>query len=263
MSRVYASLRRSWHVAAKIFAFFCFGLGSLVLALVLIPLVRLFVHPRERFRRAVRALIRGSFAFFVLQMKALRLISVRVDRPEVLRRAGRLIICANHPSLIDIVILVALVPRADCIVKAGLWRNFFMMNIVRSVYIPNSLAPEETFRACDRTLAEGNNLIIFPEGTRTGDGGEINLQRNAAQIALRTGRPILPVRILADSPRGLQKGDSLFVAPDSGIVRYELEVLPPLAPAEFSGLPAPKAARLLTNKMKEAILSASKNRSGA
>ncbi len=263
MLNIYLFLRRAWHVAAKIFAFASFGLGSLSLALFGVPALRLFVHPRERFRRVVRAVIRGSFAAFVVLMKGLRLISVRADGRARLARASRFIICANHPSLIDVVILTALVPRADCIVKAKLWRNVFMMNVVRSAYIPNSLDPEETFRACGRTLAEGNNLIVFPEGTRTAGDGEINLQRNAARIALRTGHPILPVRIMADSPRGLRKGDSIFASPASGIVRYELEVLPPLDPADYAGIPEPKAARLLTNKMKEAIMGPSKRQPNA
>ncbi|MBN2351221.1 MAG: 1-acyl-sn-glycerol-3-phosphate acyltransferase [Spirochaetales bacterium] len=259
MLRIYRAIRLAWHVAAKIFAFGCFGLGSLTLAFTVIPALWLFVHPRARFRRVVRAVVRGSFASFVVLMRGLRLIAVYTDDRARLARARRAIICANHPSLIDVVILTALVPRADCIVKARLWKNPFMMNIVRSVYIPNSLDPEETFRACRRTLEEGNNLIIFPEGTRTANHGDIRLQRNAAHIALRTGRPILPVRIKADSPRGLQKGDSVFDTPASGLVRFWLEVRPPLDPSEYAGIPEPRAARMLTNKLKEAILGAAKS----
>jgi 1-acyl-sn-glycerol-3-phosphate acyltransferase len=255
---LYRLIRRLWHVIAKAFAFFFFGLGCLVLALIFIPFMSALVHPNRRFRRAVRRVIHAAFAAFVLLMKILRLITVTVDFPERLSQARQCVICANHPSLIDVVILMALMPRADCIVKAGLWRNFFMMTIVRSIYIPNSLDAEHTLRACGRTLEEGNNLIIFPEGTRTDGDGEIAFQRNAAQIALRTGHPILPVRILADEPRGLRKGDSLFTAPAAGIVRFSIQVLPPLAPADYAGLPVPKASRLLTNEMKAAILGSSK-----
>ncbi|RPJ03693.1 MAG: 1-acyl-sn-glycerol-3-phosphate acyltransferase [Spirochaetaceae bacterium] len=246
-------IRQVIHIWLKAFAFFCFGLGSLVIALHFLPLLRFFIHPAERFRRIIRNIIRTAFRTFVMLMKVLRLITVKVENYNILQEVEGMLICANHPSLIDVVILISLVPNADCIIKSKLWNNPIVRGIVRILYIPNSLDVEETINACRRTLEEGNNLIIFPEGTRTAEG-QTRFQRSAAQIALRTGYNILPIRIIADSPIGLRKGDSLFCAPESGIVNYNLEVHKPLYTGHYIHEPVSIASRSLTNDLKLAII---------
>jgi 1-acyl-sn-glycerol-3-phosphate acyltransferase len=55
------------------------------------------------------------------------------------------------------------------------------------------------------SLDSGSNLVIFPEGTRSQPGRALHLQRGAAQLALRTGVAITPVRIRCE-PLGLSKG---------------------------------------------------------
>jgi 1-acyl-sn-glycerol-3-phosphate acyltransferase len=258
MRLVWKKIRQGFHIAAKAFAFFCFGLGSLFLALLIFPLFRLFTRHTDRQRKILRKIISLAFAFFVNLMRFLRLISLKIINLPLLKSTRQMLICANHPSLIDVVILISLVPQADCIVKAKLWKNILMRNVIRSVYIPNSLSFEEMIRECDWSLRAGNNLVIFPEGTRTEENQEVKLQRCAAQIALRTGFSILPVCITADSPVGLRKGDSLFTAPETGIVRYQLEIKPPLLPDAYAHLSVQKAARILTHDLNDAIIPGNK-----
>jgi 1-acyl-sn-glycerol-3-phosphate acyltransferase len=250
----YKNIRQTYHVISKFLAFLCFGIGSLVLANILFPVIDIFICDKDRLRWIKRKVIRFSFYIFVGLMRFLRLISLKVDNSNTLKSIHHMIICANHPSLIDVVLLMSLIPQADCIVKAKLWNNIFMKGVVGSVYIPNSLNAEDTIRACNYSLGQGNNLIIFPEGTRTSDDKDIRLQRSAAQISLRTGFSILPVEIYADCPRGLRKGDSPFSAPDAGIVRYHLKIKPPLAPEQYAVLSTTKASRVLTYDLKKAII---------
>ena len=51
-------------------------------------------------------------------MRVLGILTYRVEGAERLREPGRLIV-ANHPTLIDVVLLVSLMPEVDCIVKRG------------------------------------------------------------------------------------------------------------------------------------------------
>ena len=44
----------------------------------------------------------------------------------------RALIVANHPSLLDYVILAAELPVCDCIVKRALWHNVFLGGVVRA-----------------------------------------------------------------------------------------------------------------------------------
>ncbi len=44
-----------------------------------------------------------------------------------------------------------------------------------------------------KAIEEGNNVLIFPEGTRTKPGQVVTYARSGADIACTTGRPIIPV----------------------------------------------------------------------
>src|SRR4030095_16111244 len=108
-----------------------------------------------------------------------------ITEVEGLERHG-LLILANHPTLIDIVFLMAFVKRADCIVKSKLWRNPFTHATVRAAaYVRNDDYGVRLIEDCVAAVRGGGNLIIFPEGTRTPANGSITLKRGAANIAGR------------------------------------------------------------------------------
>ena len=46
-------------------------------------------------------------------------------------------------------------------------------------------------------LKEGNKLLMFPEGTRVGEGEHVEAKTGAAMFATRTGAPLLPVYVPA------------------------------------------------------------------
>ena len=48
-----------------------------------------------------------------------------------------------------------------------------------------------------RFLKEGRKLLLFPEGTRVGEGENVEAKTGAAMFAVRTGLPLLPVYIPA------------------------------------------------------------------
>ncbi len=67
---------------------------------------------------------------------------------ELLREDRNCIIVANHPSLIDYVLIASQLPQCDCLVKAAIWENPFMKRIVKAAgYIPNQ-APIDLCERC-------------------------------------------------------------------------------------------------------------------
>ncbi|MCL4123280.1 UNVERIFIED_CONTAM: hypothetical protein GTU68_060962 [Idotea baltica] len=115
-----------------------------------------------------------------------RAIRYQFDGAELLKEDKSCLIIANHPSLIDYVLIASQLPQCDCIVKAALWHNPFIRGIVRAAgYIPNR-EPEAFLEECSDKLNSGNVLLVFPEGTRTTPGIKSKLQRGAAQIAVRS-----------------------------------------------------------------------------
>jgi len=142
------------------------------------------------------------------------------------------------------VLLMAFVKRADCIVKSRLWKNPFTRSTVQAAgYISNDSGPG-LLEDCIGSLQRGNNLIIFPEGTRT--DGPICLKRGAANIAVRSLSNVTPV-VIRCFPPTLVKGAKWWHVPPVAAhfrieVKEDIDVLAFVAEARNETL----AARHLT-----------------
>jgi len=154
-------------VFGKLFSFLVFGVSTLILVIIVFPFMRLVFHPIERFRKYGRFVISAFMRFFVSLMHCIGIVNLKTDNREKYRHLSSKIIVANHPSILDVVMLLSLVPNADCIVNMYLNSNFIVKGVVRQLYILNSLNHENLLQACAESLKQGNCLIIFPEGTRT------------------------------------------------------------------------------------------------
>ncbi len=204
-------VNHAWRVLATGLSFALFGIGGLLLRVIVFPLLSLCIRAPEARKRAARATIRLSFRAFVGVMRGLGVLRYEVRGLGKLERDGQLIL-ANHPTLIDTVFLIAFVRNADCIVKGALWNNPFTRGPVRAAdYICNDRGPE-LVEDCIASLRAGGNLIVFPEGTRTPRSGEAKLQRGAANIAVRGALPVTPVVIRCEPPT-LGKGDKWWHVP--------------------------------------------------
>jgi len=209
--RLHAAVDRAWRVLATGLSFAAFGLGGLLAGLVVAPLLLLLIRDRAPRQRIARRLVQRGFALHVAMMRALGVMTVSVTGGERLQRAG-LLVLANHPTLIDVVLLVSLLPNADCAVKRAVARSPFMRGTVRAAgYISNDDGPA-LVAAGIAAVREGSCLVIFPEGTRTPPGAAPKLRRGAANIAVRGGLDITPVRIRC-SPPTLEKGRKWYRVP--------------------------------------------------
>ena len=205
-------LNRWWRVVATGFSFAAFGVGGLLLGAIVFPLLLVIVRHHQRRSALARWTIHHLFRAFVAMMCGLGLCSLEVRGRERLHRRG-LLILASHPSLIDVVFLMSLVRDADCIVKAALLRNPFTRGPVRAAgFVCNDSGPG-LIDDCVASVRSGNNLIVFPEGTRTPAGSALGrLQRGAANLAVRGELPITPVRITC-SQQMLGKNDTWWRVP--------------------------------------------------
>src|SRR5690606_3723885 len=189
-------LDRTWRRFATALCFTVFGIGSLVLGCLLHPVLVLLIPNKTRRQAVVRKAIHLSFKCFVAFMRGAGVLTYEVSGAQRLRRRG-LLVLANHPTLIDVVLLMSLIENADCIVKAGLLRNPFTRGPVSSAGFVINDTGEHLVEQCINTVRAGNNLIICPEGTRTPPRCPVHLQRGASHVALRGNIDITPVRIRA------------------------------------------------------------------
>lgn len=223
-------LDRMWRTFATGLCFATFGVGGITLGAVVFPLTRLLIWRRDRRIAAARATIHWLFRLFVWMMRGFGVISYEVRGGELLRGHGRLIL-ANHPTLIDVVLLMSLVKGSDCIVKGALGRNPFTRGpVLAAGFVFNDTA-EGLVEDCVRSVRTGNNLIIFPEGTRTSRTEPMRLHRGAARVAVHGEVDITPVRITC-SPPTLAKGEKWYQIPPAR-AHFQIEVGEPIAVAEF------------------------------
>jgi 1-acyl-sn-glycerol-3-phosphate acyltransferase len=206
---------RLWRIAATgMFFALLFG-GGAILALTAFPVIHLTTRSPEKRRTRNQLAIHKAFRIYIALLQALQLIDLKIVGAEKLNGAGGRMIVANHPSLLDVVLLMALVRRSQCIVKSELWESGTLGRLVRGAgYIRNDLEPEAMLAACRNSLDSGETLLIFPEGTRSVPGEPVIFRRGFANIATLLGAEIQTVVITCNPPT-LTKGEKWWSVPVS------------------------------------------------
>lgn len=241
---------RLWRVFGTGTSFVFFGLGAVVLGFTLLPVLRFSTLDRRRGIARVQRAVSASMRLFLWFMNTVGVVTQEVYGREKLAPLGQFVV-ANHPTLIDVVILIGMMPEVDCIVKQALWRNVFLRwPVYWAGYISNATG-EGLVAACADALRGGRSLLVFPEGTRTKPGRPLDFQRGAAQIALAAQVPLRPVTITCD-PITLFKGNPWWRVP-ARKARFVITVGDPVPAAEYlaSGEPHSLAARHLTRALTE------------
>ena len=182
---------------------FCWrhGLGFLVYGLRALlvagrcALVALTVRDRARQKvlaqQAIHRGVRGWARF------TRRIGLHRIDFPEIetLLAMRGTIFAPNHVSLIDATHFLARLPRVTCLMKSSILKNPFMgFSTALAGYLPNDHNTEFIRRGRD-ALRAGENLLIFPEGTRTVQPPVNRFKKGFALVATLAEAPVQTVFI--------------------------------------------------------------------
>ncbi len=253
--RLLKHLNRAYRFAGQSLLWVTFGVVGAIVGFLVLPLLSLFERDQRVRQRRARAVIGGCFRWFIAVACQLRLISCRVTGTEHFDSGGGQLILANHPSLIDVVILISLFPHADCVVKEAVTRNPVLRLSVRSANYISNFDPATLLVACVDRLASGSSLLLFPEGTRTVPGAPLRFKPGAAEIALRADARILPV-VIACRPAFLTKQDPWYRVPACK-PHFEIRILPSVGTANL--VPhdvGAKRARIALNTVLEQLFEA-------
>jgi 1-acyl-sn-glycerol-3-phosphate acyltransferase len=250
-----------WRLVWTVFAFAALSVGGFILATTVIPMVTLFNHDEDARNRRAQYIIRQSFRVYVTMLRILGVLTLEVVGAEKLPACRGKLIIANHPTLIDIVLLMALVPDARCVVKSQLFGNWLMGPVVRATgYISNDYEPEVLIEKCRETLEAGYNLIIFPEGTRSTPGQPLHFQRGFAHVATIAEAILQPI-VISCEPITLVKGEPIYKIPDSR-PSFRIEVADEIDPKNFQSVTSQsraRSARMLTSHLEADYCSRLKN----
>ena len=158
--------------------------------------------------------------------------------------------CPNHSSFLDIFVLSAYLPRyIKYISKIEILRIPLIgwaMQLARHIPLRRSdrRSQMETFREAVASLQAGNNVIAFPEGTRSKDGRPIAFKKGPFTMAAKAGTRVVPISIIGTHV--FQPTNAVVpLAPPRGIsivCHPPLDV--PVAKAEGESADACKAAIL-------------------
>src|SRR6266481_898780 len=123
---------------------------------------------------------------------------VRIEGREKIRPDATYVMVANHQSLLDILVLFRLFVHFKWVSKIENFRvPFIGWNMSLNRYIKLRRGSRESvtrmMEECERTLAHGSSVMMFPEGTRSPDGRLQRFKPGAFSLAQQTHVPILPI----------------------------------------------------------------------
>ncbi len=132
-------------------------------------------------------------------LKALCGVTIVVSGREHLPATGAALIASQHQSTFDAVVWLLLVPSPAYVVKQELTRIPFYGGMIRTLGMivvdrsAGAAAIRTLLRGADTAIAQGRQIVIFPEGTRAPPGAPLPLHPGIAAMATRTGLPVIPV----------------------------------------------------------------------
>ena len=209
-SRTLALLRLAYEYGVLYGGLLLFGLSFFAwsaVATVLYPLL-----PRRFGARLGQLSIMWLFRANIAAMKASGIVKIDLGALDALRDEGALIIAPNHPSMLDAVLVGSRLPRVVCIMKAEICDNLILGGGARFAAYIRDDCPFTMIRAATATLRAGNQLLMFPEGTRTLHKGIYRFKGGFAVIAKTARVPVQTVFIETNSSF-LGKGWPLFKKP--------------------------------------------------
>lgn len=154
--------------------------------------------------------VRGRWARRLLRGVGVRLYSEGVV-PE---NAGMIV--ANHRSYLDPILFIAEVDAVPlCMAEVRSWPVVGWgadMSGVLFVQRDDPMHRTAMTRAIIRKVRQGFPVLIFPEGTTSGERGTLPFQMGAFQIAAHCKLKVAPVVYVFDDPEDFWVGDESFLS---------------------------------------------------
>ncbi|MBI4999049.1 MAG: 1-acyl-sn-glycerol-3-phosphate acyltransferase [Rhodocyclales bacterium] len=179
------------------------GLGFLaVLCLFWLPFAMVLhtLLPRRLGQPIGRLLIMAGFRIYLRFLTLFCACRFDLAALDALRQDRPLVLVANHPSLLDAVMIISRFPDMVCVMKAALMDNILLGSAAwLARYSPNH-APLDVVLRARKALRERAHLLIFPEGTRTERFPIDSCTASAGLIAQRAAVPVQSLLIEFSSP---------------------------------------------------------------
>ncbi len=244
---------RLWFLCLTAFYFTGFAIGALALSLLWLPTVSLFFRGYQRTLIARKSIYYG-FRFFWWFARIIHFMDTNFEGCSALSSQRGMLVIANHPSYLDYVLIASTAPTLDCLIKEQILHKPTLKFLATAAdYLVNSEGGQVLAQSVTR-LRQGENLLIFPEGTRTPRDGTLKFKHGFASIALRAQCPICLITISCSQPF-LDKAGKWYNVPAEKIT-FKVKVEEILTSEQILKLTAPanspyQKARRLTGYLEQ------------
>lgn len=204
-----------------------FAAMCLLWSVIAFPLA-LLAPKRSRARLGRRVIMLG-FRVYLRLLELSGIVKCDLKALDQLGKERSLIIAPNHPSLIDVVLIVSRLPNVTCIIKADLWNQVIFGGSARLAGYIRNISQTKLIVDAAREIESGSQLLVFPEGTRSIGNAIQPFKGGFALIAKRAHAPVQTVFIEINHPF-LCKGQPLLRKPEFPLlfrVRLGERFLPP------------------------------------
>lgn len=192
-----------------------FGVGALF--------IRYCIFPFQKTKLKNYETIQKSWQFFVWLLNKLCIIKLEIENLEKISNIKNSIIVSTHPSFIDIVILMSVIPHSTCFVAERLARNPFLKGIVDLLFVLESKDINTWLKNTSDKLDMGLNIIVFPMGIRHRKNETPRIRRGTALIAQKSQKNIVMLNLETNSDF-LQINQPIYDAGDKPVL-YKLKYL--------------------------------------
>jgi 1-acyl-sn-glycerol-3-phosphate acyltransferase len=189
---------------------FWLGLQCIIwtpIALIAYPLLSV-----KKGRALGRFIISKGFRLYLATLSMSGRCTFDLEALDVLQSEHALILAPNHPCLLDAVMIISRLPNVVCVMKTVLMKNIFLGAGARLArYLPSEPVRSMIHHAIE-DFANGSQLLLFPEGTRTVHSPVNAFKGSVGIIAHHAQVPVQTILVEADT-QFLSKGWSLFRKP--------------------------------------------------
>ena len=135
----------------------------------------------------------------VLRIYCKLLYKIEINGLENVPKEGAVILCANHVSLIDAVIINCFTPRKTRYLAKEELNKFYLrpfIKLYKIIMVKRDAKDLSAIKESLKALKSNDCLVIFPEGTRKGlEKNNGQMKNGATYLAIKTQTPIIPIGI--------------------------------------------------------------------
>ena len=182
-------------------------------------------------------------------------VKVEISGLENIPRDENVIFLSNHQSGVDIFILRAFLPRyfrfvvMQQVFNIPIFKNFAVQGGQILVDLTNSKQAFMAMRKIISFIRQGENVMIFPEGTRSPDGRLQEFKEGAAMLVLEANISVVPIAI-SESYKIMQRDELYGLRIRPG--RVKVTIGTPIRFAEFQDVNL-ENARKISARLRETV----------